>query len=60
MNLIDDNADDGDTTTRKEDDEEEEIEKGEMYGWLEEVEMPEDSEMDGIEYLGPQIMDTNF
>ncbi|CAN1261762.1 Plant cysteine oxidase 2 [Linum perenne] len=26
------------------------------YGWLEEVEMPENSEMDGIEYLGPQVV----
>lgn len=23
------------------------------YAWLEEIEMPENSEMDGIEYLGP-------
>lgn len=27
------------------------------YGWLEEIEMPEESEMDGIEYLGPKIFD---
>lgn len=32
-------------------------EKGDCYGWLEEIEMPEDSEMDRIEYLGPQIAD---
>ncbi|KAF3442990.1 hypothetical protein FNV43_RR16908 [Rhamnella rubrinervis] len=31
----------------------------ECYGWLEEIEMPENSQMDGIEYLGPQVMDTN-
>lgn len=28
---------------------------GDSYGWLEEIEMPEDSHMDGIEYLGPPI-----
>ncbi|CAL5431731.1 unnamed protein product [Camellia sinensis] len=28
---------------------------GDSYGWLEEIEMPEDSQMDGIEYLGPPI-----
>lgn len=27
------------------------------YGWLEEIEIPEESHMDGIEYLGPQIID---
>ncbi|CAN1261763.1 Plant cysteine oxidase 2 [Linum perenne] len=31
-------------------------EEGRKYGWLEEVEMPENSEMDGIEYLGPQVV----
>ena len=30
----------------------------ECYGWLDEIEMPENSQMDGIEYLGPQVMDT--
>lgn len=30
---------------------------GECYGWLEEIDMPENSQMDGIEYLGPQVMD---
>lgn len=33
------------------------FEKGERYGWLEEIEMPEDSEMDAIQYLGPQIVE---
>ncbi|KAL2481806.1 Plant cysteine oxidase 1 [Abeliophyllum distichum] len=27
------------------------------YGWLEEIEMPKESEMDGIEYLGPRVLD---
>ncbi|KAK2638274.1 hypothetical protein Ddye_026069 [Dipteronia dyeriana] len=31
--------------------------EGESYGWLEEIEMPENSHMDEIEYLGPQIND---
>lgn len=35
-------------------------EEGERYGWLEEIEVPENSEMDGIEYLGPQIDDSSF
>lgn len=30
------------------------------YGWLEEIEMPESSQMDGIEYLGPPIVETAF
>ncbi|XP_022868176.1 plant cysteine oxidase 2-like [Olea europaea var. sylvestris] len=30
---------------------------GDGYGWLEEIEMPNESEMDGIEYLGPKIID---
>lgn len=34
---------------------EKEEEEGRCYGWLEETEMPENSEMDGIEYLGPQV-----
>ncbi|XP_028766908.1 plant cysteine oxidase 2 [Neltuma alba] len=34
----------------------EEDEKG-SYGWLEEIEMPENSQMDGIEYLGPPIIE---
>ena len=42
---------DGETTIVKE--------EGESYSWLEEIEMPSDSEMDGIEYLGPQIMETS-
>ncbi|KAK6942458.1 Cysteine oxygenase/2-aminoethanethiol dioxygenase [Dillenia turbinata] len=29
------------------------------YGWLEEIEMPEESEMDYIPYLGPQIMEAS-
>ncbi|XP_050235486.1 plant cysteine oxidase 2-like [Mercurialis annua] len=32
-------------------------EDGESYGWLEEIEMPENSKMDGIVYLGPQIIE---
>ncbi|GAB4834091.1 hypothetical protein Ancab_032345 [Ancistrocladus abbreviatus] len=34
------------------------VEEGESYGWLEEIEMPEESQMGGIEYLGPQIIET--
>ena len=34
-------------------------EENESYGWLEEIEMPENSQMDGIEYLGPQIIETS-
>ncbi|KAI3437051.1 Cysteine dioxygenase [Psidium guajava] len=40
----------GDTIRTNEDD-------GERYGWLEEVDMPENSRMDPIEYLGPQVID---
>ncbi|OMO67886.1 hypothetical protein CCACVL1_20242 [Corchorus capsularis] len=29
-------------------------EEGDQFGWLEEIEVPENSEMDRIEYLGPQ------
>lgn len=29
-----------------------------LYGWLEEIEMPESSKMDGIQYLGPRIIET--
>ncbi|XP_022950329.1 plant cysteine oxidase 2-like isoform X2 [Cucurbita moschata] len=32
-------------------------EEAKGYGWLEEIEMPENSHMDGIQYLGPQIID---
>ncbi|CAA2934894.1 plant cysteine oxidase 2-like [Olea europaea subsp. europaea] len=28
---------------------------GHRYGWFEEIEMPQESEMEGIPYLGPQI-----
>ncbi|XP_050370774.1 plant cysteine oxidase 1-like [Argentina anserina] len=28
------------------------------YGWLEEIEVPDNSEMDGIEYLGPGIIES--
>ena len=38
---------DGETTVAKE--------EGDCYSWLEEVEMPRDSQMDVIEYLGPQV-----
>ncbi|KAA8518369.1 hypothetical protein F0562_015748 [Nyssa sinensis] len=31
-----------------------EQEEGNCYGWLEEIEMPEESEMNWIEYLGPK------
>ncbi|KAE8721176.1 Plant cysteine oxidase 2 [Hibiscus syriacus] len=31
-------------------------EEGEGYGWLEEIEVPDGAEMDRIEYLGPQII----
>lgn len=34
-------------------------EEGKRYGWLEEIEMPEESEMDGIEYLGPQVIESS-
>ncbi|KAK4770122.1 hypothetical protein SAY87_030654 [Trapa incisa] len=30
---------------------------GESYGWLEEIDVPEDSHMVGTEYLGPQIIE---
>ncbi|XP_047318844.1 plant cysteine oxidase 2-like [Impatiens glandulifera] len=29
------------------------------YGWLQEIEPPEDAEMDGIEYLGPPVVDVS-
>ncbi|KAK7336289.1 hypothetical protein VNO77_16825 [Canavalia gladiata] len=35
-------------------------EENDSYAWLEEIEMPENSEMDGIEYLGPPITETPF
>lgn len=35
------------------------VEGESTYAWLEEIEMPEDSQMDGIEYLGPQIKEMN-
>lgn len=31
--------------------------EGGPYGWLEEIDVPENSHMDGIEYLGPQIVE---
>ncbi|KAM2565163.1 hypothetical protein TB1_007825 [Malus domestica] len=34
-------------------------EKRDCYGWLEEIEMPENAEMDIIEYLGPQVSETS-
>ncbi|XP_065851778.1 plant cysteine oxidase 2-like [Euphorbia lathyris] len=37
-----------------------EMKEGEGYGWLEEIEMPENSEMTGIEYLGPQIVENKI
>lgn len=35
-------------------------EESKLYGWLEEIEMPKESVMNGIEYLGPQIREFNF
>jgi hypothetical protein len=32
-------------------------EEADSYGWLEEIEMPENSQMDGIEYMGPQVIE---
>ncbi|KAH6802543.1 hypothetical protein C2S51_033989 [Perilla frutescens var. frutescens] len=40
---------DGDETRNVKD------EDGDKYGWLSEIEIPKESEMDGIEYMGPQI-----
>lgn len=34
-------------------------EDGNCYRWLEEIEMPKESEMDRIEYLGPKIIEVN-
>ncbi|KAM1332345.1 hypothetical protein ACFX2F_008523 [Malus domestica] len=34
-------------------------EKHDCYGWLEEIKMPENAEMDIIEYLGPLVSETN-
>ncbi|KAL7137142.1 hypothetical protein ABFS83_10G073000 [Erythranthe nasuta] len=31
---------------------------GSCYRWLEEIETPKESEMDGIEYMGPKIIDS--
>jgi cysteamine dioxygenase len=31
---------------------------GGCFGWLEEIEKPEEAEMEGIPYMGPQIIDT--
>jgi cysteamine dioxygenase len=33
-------------------------EEGSCYAWLEETEVPENSKMDGIEYLGPQVYES--
>ncbi|XP_041026210.1 plant cysteine oxidase 1-like isoform X1 [Juglans microcarpa x Juglans regia] len=33
------------------------MEEADCYGWLEEIEMPENSEIDEIEYLGPRIIE---
>ncbi|XP_027359364.1 plant cysteine oxidase 2-like [Abrus precatorius] len=33
-------------------------EENDSFGWLEEIEMPENSQMDGIEYLGPPIIES--
>jgi hypothetical protein len=29
-----------------------------QLGWLKEIDMPKDLKLDGIEYLGPQIIET--
>ncbi|XAR69884.1 Cysteamine dioxygenase [Bertholletia excelsa] len=42
---------DGETRATEED--------SDSYGWLEEIETPKDSEMDGIEYLGPPVVETS-
>ncbi|KVH90534.1 Cysteamine dioxygenase [Cynara cardunculus var. scolymus] len=34
-------------------------EDGKCYRWLEEIEMPKESKMDRIEYLGPQIIEVS-
>ncbi|GJY17477.1 plant cysteine oxidase 2-like protein [Tanacetum coccineum] len=34
-------------------------EESKRYWWLEEIEVPKESEMEGIEYMGPQIIETN-
>ncbi|KAJ9554959.1 hypothetical protein OSB04_009573 [Centaurea solstitialis] len=34
-------------------------EDGKCYRWLKEIEMPKESKMDRIEYLGPQIIEVN-
>ncbi|KAK4414838.1 Plant cysteine oxidase 1 [Sesamum alatum] len=49
---------DHDEQLRKILDDDEEDDTGGRYGWLEEIEIPEESEMDGIEYKGPQIVDS--
>ncbi|KAL8152416.1 hypothetical protein V2J09_010176 [Rumex salicifolius] len=33
------------------------LREDDKYAWLEEIEMPEDSRMDGIQYMGPQIIE---
>ncbi|KAM0006390.1 putative acyl-CoA dehydrogenase/oxidase and middle domain superfamily, acyl-coenzyme A oxidase [Helianthus debilis subsp. tardiflorus] len=32
-------------------------EESKRYWWLEEIDMPKESEMEGIEYMGPQIIE---
>jgi cysteamine dioxygenase len=34
-------------------------EREEHYEWLEEIEVPKESEMEGIEYMGPKIIETS-
>lgn len=34
-------------------------EESERYWWLEEIEVPKESEMEGIEYMGPQIIEVS-
>ncbi|XP_062166852.1 plant cysteine oxidase 1-like [Alnus glutinosa] len=42
-------ASNGDTTVKSE--------EADSYGWLEEIEIPENSQMDRIEYLGPPVIE---
>nr|GEX91518.1 plant cysteine oxidase 2-like [Tanacetum cinerariifolium] len=35
-------------------------EESKRYWWLEEIEVPKESEMEGIEYMGPQIIETSY
>ncbi|XP_021282688.1 plant cysteine oxidase 2-like [Herrania umbratica] len=43
----------GETTLSEED-------EGDRFGWLEEIQVPENSQMDRIEYLGPQVAENSL